>query len=165
VAQWSVSDSENITRINTRFNQKTIGLQLNLPLYAGGALVAQTRQATAEHQRLIEQLESARRELHLRVHKEHRAITEGAAKVRALQQAVQSATQLVHSTLLSQQAGVRTFVDVLNAEQQQYQAQKELTSARHQYVLSYLRLTALAGKVDQDHIQLLNSWLQPPNAS
>ena len=70
VAQWSNSGSENITRVNSRFENKTIGLQLNIPLYSGGYVNSTIRQAVAEQTRAEESLEALRRDLGVRVHKE-----------------------------------------------------------------------------------------------
>ena len=69
VAQWSNSGSENITRVNSRYENKTIGLQLNIPLYSGGYVSSIIRQAVAEQTRAEESLEALRRDLGVRVHK------------------------------------------------------------------------------------------------
>lgn len=162
VAQWSVNDSENVTRINTQYAQRSIGVQLSVPLYAGGYVNAQVRQALADQERYQQQLEATRRDLDLRVQREYHGVTEGTLKVRALEQAVRSATQLIESTRMSQKAGVRTVIDVLNVEQQQLQAQKELTQSRHLYAVSLIRLWALAGQATPERIGTVNSWLVQP---
>ena len=162
VAQWSANDSENVTRINTKYTQRSLGLQLSVPLYAGGYVNAQVRQALADQERYQQQLEAARRDLDLRVQREYHGVTEGTLKVRALEQAVRSATQLIESTRMSQKAGVRTVIDVLNVEQQQLQAQKELTQARHLYAVSLIRLWALAGVASPERIGTVNAWLVQP---
>jgi hypothetical protein len=69
IAQWSNSGSENITRINSRYENKTIGLQLNVPLFSGGYVNSTIRQAVAEQTRAEESLEALRRDLGERVHK------------------------------------------------------------------------------------------------
>lgn len=146
VLQWSDSGNENVTRLNSRFVNKSMGVQLVVPLFQGGYVSSQVRQAVADKTRLEEALEATRRDLNLRVHKEHRGVTEGVLKVRALEQAVRSAEQLVNSTTKSRQAGVRTTLDVLNAEQQLAQASRDLVQARYVYLMSHLRLSALVGK-------------------
>ena len=165
VAQWSMNDSENVTRINTTYLQRSLGLQVNVPLYAGGYVNAQVRQSLAEQERYRQQLEATRRELALRVQREYHGVTEGTLKVQALEQAVRSAARLIDSTRMSLQAGVRTVMDVLNAEQQRSQAQMELTQARHLYVVSLIRLWALAGQASPERIGSINRWLVQPSAS
>lgn len=145
VAQWSDSGNENVTRLNSRFENKAIGFQLSVPLYQGGAVNSQVRQAMAEKTRVEESLESLRRDLNLRIHKEYRGVTEGLLRITALEQALRSATQLLDSTIKSQRAGVRTTLDVLNAEQQLVTVNRDLIQARYVYLMSRLRLSALAG--------------------
>ena len=145
VAQWSNSGSENITRINSRYENKSIGLQLNVPLYSGGYVNSTIRQAVAEQTRAEESLEALRRDLGVRVHKEYRGVSEGVMRVRALEQAVRSAEQMMKSTQMSLKAGSRTQLDVLNAQQQYTMAMRDLAQARFVYLMSKVKLAALVG--------------------
>ena len=145
IAQWSNSGSENITRINSRYENKSIGLQLNVPLYSGGYVNSTIRQAVAEQTRAEESLEALRRDLGVRVHKEYRGVSEGVMRVRALEQAVRSAQQMLMSTQMSLKAGSRTQLDVLNAQQQYTLALRDLAQARLIYLMSKVRLASLAG--------------------
>lgn len=161
IAQWSISDSDNVTRVNSRYDNKSIGIQLNVPLYAGGYVNSQVRQAVAEQERVGLALEATRRDLALRVEKEYRGLTEGALRIRALEQAVRSAETMVHSNRRSFEAGSRTLVDVLNAEEQRVTALRDLANARYLYMISRIRLRALAGEADEQAVQEINAWLQP----
>lgn len=145
IAQWSNSGSENITRINSRYENKSIGLQLNVPLYSGGYVTSTIRQAVAEQTRAEESLEALRRDLGVRVHKEYRGVSEGVMRVRALEQAVRSAEQMMVSTQMSLKAGSRTQLDVLNAQQQYTLALRDLAQARFIYLMSKVKLASLAG--------------------
>jgi len=145
IAQWSNSGSENITRINSRYENKSIGLQLNVPLYSGGYVNSTIRQAVAEQTRAEESLEALRRDLGVRVHKEFRGVSEGVMRVRALEQAVRSAEQMMMSTQMSLKAGSRTQLDVLNAQQQYTMALRDLAQARFIYLMSKVKLASLAG--------------------
>jgi outer membrane protein/protease secretion system outer membrane protein len=145
IAQWSNSGSENITRINSRYENKSIGLQLNVPLYSGGYVNSTIRQAVAEQTRAEESLEALRRDLGVRVHKEYRGVSEGVMRVRALEQAVRSAQQMLMSTQMSLKAGSRTQLDVLNAQQQYTLALRDLAQARFIYLMSKVKLASLAG--------------------
>jgi len=146
VVQWNDSGNENVTRLNSRFVTTSVGVQLVVPIFQGGYVNSQVRQAVADKTRMEEALEATRRDLNLRVHKEHRGVTEGVLKVRALEQAVRSSEQLVQSTTKSKQAGVRTTLDILNAEQQLAQAKRDLVQARYLYLMARLRLASLVGK-------------------
>jgi TolC family type I secretion outer membrane protein len=159
VAQWSRSDSDTITSIKTRYTNRSIGLQLNIPLYSGGHVSSTVRQALAGQQRAEEALEAMRRDLGVRLHREFRGVTEGVLRVRALEQAVRSAEQVVISNSRSYEAGSRTLPDVLNAEQLKVSAQRDLAQARFVYMLSRVRLQALAGGPKTEVIDEINGWL------
>lgn len=161
IAQWSISDSDNVTRLNSRYDNKSIGVQLNVPIYAGGYVNSQVRQAVAEQERIQQALEATRRDLALRVEKEYRGLTEGALRIRALEQAVKSADVMVQSNRRSFEAGSRTLVDILNAEQERVSALRDLANARYVYMMSRIRLRALAGEADEQAVQEINAWLQP----
>jgi outer membrane protein/protease secretion system outer membrane protein len=94
-------------------------------------------------------MEALRLDLGIRVHREHRGITEGIARVRALEVAVRSADVAVDSARKSVQAGTRTVVDVLNAEQQRMQVLRDLAQARYMTLMATVKLEALAGRVDE----------------
>jgi outer membrane protein/protease secretion system outer membrane protein len=145
VAQWSNSGSENITRINSRYENKTLGLQLNIPIFSGGYVNSTIRQAVAEQTRAEESLEALRRDLGVRVHKEYRGVSEGVLRVRALEQAARSAEQMMKSTQMSFKAGSRTQLDVLNAQQQYTLALRDLAQSRFVYLMSKVRLASVVG--------------------
>jgi TolC family type I secretion outer membrane protein len=161
IAQWSVSDSDNVTRVNSKYDNKALGLQLNIPIFAGGQVNSQTRQAVAELERAEQSLEALRRDLSLRVEREFRGITEGVARVGALEQAVRSSETMVQSNKRSFEGGSRTLVDILNAEEQRVTALRDLAQARYQYILARIRLQALAGTADEATIAEVDAWLTP----
>jgi outer membrane protein/protease secretion system outer membrane protein len=163
VVQWSISDSENVTRLNSSYDTRSVGVQLSVPLYAGGYVNSAVRQALAEHVRAVETLEATRRDLGLRIHKEFRGVTEGVLRVKALEQAVRSAEQAVISSRKSAQAGVRTQLDVLKADAQKMESMRDLAQARYLYLLSKLRLTALAGLAMHESIHEINTYLSVTN--
>lgn len=160
VAQWSRSDSESITNLNSRYINNAVGLQLNIPIFSGGYVNSSIRQALAGLDRAEQLLEAGRRELGVRVHKEFRGVTENIPKIRALQQALRSSDQLVLSSQKSLQAGSRTVVDVLNAEQQRMVVLRDLAQARYMYLISRIRLLALVGGADAQAVIAMNRVLR-----
>lgn len=163
VAQISKSGSENVTSPRSRYTNHLIGLQVNIPLFAGGYVNSTVRQAIAEQVRAQENLEATRRDLAVRVHREHRGVTEGVLRVRALEQAVRSAQQLVTSSKRSFEAGSRTMVDVLDAEQRLQVTLRDLAEARYLYLVSRVRLKALVGMDRERSIGEVNGWLGSAN--
>ena len=160
VATVSRSDSDSVTSINTVYKQKYVGVQLNVPLYAGGYVSSTVRQALAEVQRMQQTLEAAQRDLSNQVYEQFSAMTEGVLRIAALEQAVRSAQQALLSSQKSLQAGARTTVDVLNAEQQLTVAQRDLAQARYGYVLAHLKLQMLAGQERMANVDAVNRWLK-----
>jgi outer membrane protein TolC len=161
IAQVSRNESDTVTSVNTRYTNKSIGLQLNVPLYAGGYVNSTVRQALADQERAEQALEALRRDLGVRVHKEFRGVTEGVLQVRALEQAVRSTEQVTLSNRRSFEAGNRTLNDTLNAEQQMVSAQRDLAQARYVYLISRVRLQALVGAPKSEVIDEINAWLKP----
>ncbi|MBL8435594.1 MAG: TolC family outer membrane protein [Zoogloea sp.] len=160
VAQANRGVSDNINRIDTRSNQASIGLQFNMALFSGGAVDAAVRQARAELTRAEENLAVQRQDLSLRLHREHRGVTEGLLRIKALEQAVASAAQLSVSSRRAYQAGARTTLDVLNAEQQLHAARRDLAQARYATLAAHVRLQVLAGAFDDDSLARLNALLE-----
>lgn len=160
VAQWTQSESENVTNTSNRYTNNSLGLQLNVPLFAGGYVNASMRQTLAGLERAGQTLEAGRRTLALQVHKEFRGVTENIPKIRALEQALRSAEQSVLSSQKSFQAGSRTSLDILNAEQQRFTVLRDLAQARYLYLLSRLRLLALVGGADEAAVAQVNHALQ-----
>ncbi len=161
VVQWSRSQSENVLNVQSSYTNKAVGLQLNVPIYSGGYVNSTVRQALAGLERAEQLLEGARRDLAVNVHKEFRGVTENMAKIRALEQALRSADQLVLSNRKSLQAGSRTLVDVMNAEQQRMVTLRDLAQARFMYLISRIRLLALVGGADTDAVASINQVLMP----
>jgi protease secretion system outer membrane protein len=162
VAQWSRSESENVTNVRSKYTNNSLGLQLNIPLFAGGYVSSTVRQALASVDRAEQALEAGRRDLSIRVHKEYRGATENAARIKALEQALRSADQLVKSSRRSLQAGNRTVIDVLNAEQNRTQVLRDLSQARYLYLISKIRLSALAGEANETLVSSINGLLANP---
>lgn len=160
VAQWSRSDSESVTSPATRYINRTVGVQLNVPLYAGGYVSAATREAVARKTQAEELLEAARRDLSLRLATEYRSVTEGRLRVRALEQAERSAEQLALSSRMSMKGGARTLVDVFNADQKKAQTLRDLARARYEMLVAYVRLQALAGADEGAGIAAVNALLR-----
>lgn len=162
VAQWTRSGSENVTTPSSSYTNRVIGLQLNMPLFAGGYISSTVRQAVAEQVQARELLEAARRDLSLRIHTEFRGVSEGRLRILALEQAARSATQLVVSSRRSFEGGARTLMDILNAEQQKELALRDLARARYTYLVSCVRLQALAGGDRDGSIAAVNALLKSP---
>lgn len=160
VAQWSRSESENVLNFQSGYTNASIGLQLNIPIFSGGYVSSTVRQTLAGQERAEQALEAGRRDLGVRVYKEFRGVTENIPKIKALELALRSADQLVLSSRKSFQAGSRTVIDVLNAEQQRTLVLRDLAQARYVYLISKIRLLALVGAANVEAITEINRLLK-----
>jgi TolC family type I secretion outer membrane protein len=160
VAQWQRSRSEVITQPQTGYTNSSIGVQMNLPLYGGGYTESTIREARAQQVRLSEVLEATQLDLGVRVHTEYNAITEGIDRIKALEVAARSAEVALDSARKSVLAGVRSSLDVLNAQQQKVQVLRDLAQARYGVLLSRVRLLSLVGRVDENTFAQISESLQ-----
>jgi len=140
-------------------NVSSIGLVLGVPLYSGGLIQSRVRQALANRDRAEQDLENTQRTVAQNVRTNFLNVTSGIAQVRALEQALASTQSQLDSTILGRDVGVRTSVDVLNAQQQVFQTRRDLQQARYNYLLSTLRLKAAAGTLTEDDVALVNRTL------
>ncbi len=145
--------------VGTDTSSKVIGLQLAIPLYQGGAISSRVREALANEMKARQDLENANRTAELAARQGYLGVTSGIAQVRALEAALVSNQSSLDSTRLGQEVGVRTQVDVLNAQQQLFSARRDLAQARYNYILSLLRLKAAAGQLSEADLERVNSWL------
>ncbi len=137
-----------------------VGLELNLPLYQGGAVSSRVRQAVAQQEKSRYDLDSARRQSALTARQAYLGVVSGEAQVTALEQALVSSEAQLKSTKLGLEVGVRTRVDVLNAQQLVYSTQRDLAAARYQTLLAGLQLKSAAGILKMDDIRALDALLE-----
>lgn len=140
--------------------QTVLGLQVNLPLYLGGAVSSRVREAVANKTKAEQDLEAARRNAVLATQQAYLGVTSGLAQVKALEQALQSSLVSLESTKLGRDVGVRTSVDVLNAQQQVANARRDLAKARYDTIVAQLRLKQAVGRLTVDDIEAVNRLLQ-----
>lgn len=159
VASRGRNHSANDVTINQLYLTTTLGVQVSIPIFAGGYTASQERQALANVERHQQQYEAGRREIDLQIRKEFQNVTEGVLRVRALEQAERSSDQAVFSNQRGFQAGTRTLVDILNAQQQRLYARRDLAQARYQYIMARVRLQGLVGAINEDEIAVINAWL------
>lgn len=148
------------TGVGNDTTSKIIGIQLAVPIYQGGLLNSRVREALANEDKSRQDLENARRTAELNARQGYLGVTNGLAQVRALEAALVSSQSSLDSTRLGQEVGVRTQVDVLNAQQQLFSARKDLAQAKYSYVMSLLRLKASVGALTENDLEQINGWLE-----
>lgn len=139
--------------------QTAVGLVLTIPLYSGGATQSRVREALSNKDRAEQDLERTRRSVAQSVRQSFLGVTNGVAQVKAFEAALVSNQSSLDSTILGREVGVRTGVDVLNAQQQLFQARRDLQQARYNTILSQLRLKSAAGRLAEEDLAEVNRLL------
>lgn len=158
VASIAKNDSETINTLDQQTDLKSVGFQLTLPLYSGGATSAAVRQARANELRARAELQARSDRLLLDLRREYDAMASSVARINALAKAVESAKLLVRATEKSIAGGVRINLDLLEAQEQLYTAQRDLAEARYRYLLGTLRLRAAAGTLSGEDVRAVAAW-------
>jgi len=149
------------TNEDSRFDVDSgnIGLQLNIPLYAGGGVTAATRQARADLIAAQERLDQARRSTNKDVRNAYRGVQASISSVKALEAAIVSTKSALEATTAGFEVGTRTLVDVLNSQRDYYRSQRDYARARYVYLINMLRLRQAAGVLEVADIEKVNALL------
>lgn len=137
----------------------TIGLQLAVPLFAGGAVSSKEREAAALNEKARADLDNARRQASLGARQAYLGVNAGLAQIRALEAGVASSRLAVESNKLGYEVGVRINIDVLNAQSQLFDTQQKLAKARLDTLIAQLRLKSAAGTLSETDLAALNALL------
>jgi len=136
-----------------------IGLQLAIPIYAGGSVSSQVRQAISNREKARQDLEFSRRTAANAARQAFLGVTNGVAQVSALEAALTSSQSALDSNKLGYEVGVRINIDVLNAQQQVFSTQRDLARARYDTIVNGLKLKAAAGSLSEVDVEEINRML------
>ncbi len=140
---------------------QTVAVRLSVPIFTGGLVSAQRRQAYQQYVAAEENLLATRRNTVQDARSAHLRVITNAARVRARKQAITSAESALEATRAGYEVGTRNIVDVLLAERTLHQARRNYANARYDYIASTLDLKRVAGQLSPDDIYQLNAWLDP----
>ena len=158
-ASYSDNNNQNVGVGTIDSKATVVGLEFALPLYQGGLVSSQVREAVANQDKARQQLEEALRSAALQTRQAYLNVTSTEAQVKALEAALASSQKSLESTLLGLEVGVRTNVDVLNAQQQLTSARRDLAAARYNFLLSVLNLKAAAGALTATDLEDIDRLL------
>ncbi|MEM1080243.1 MAG: TolC family outer membrane protein, partial [Pseudomonadota bacterium] len=140
----------------------SLGVQLNVPIFQGGAVRSRSRQAVFDERAASEDLEFQQRTVVRQTEDTFRAVMAGILEVQALEQALISAESALEATNAGFEVGTRTIVDVLLAEQRFFNSQRNYSQARHQFIVDNLALERSVGTLSPDDIEAANRRLGGP---
>jgi outer membrane protein len=138
----------------------SVGLQLNIPLYQGGAVVSRTREAAYQHESAKERLEQLQRQILRQVRDSYRGLETAISRVKAFDQARISNRSSLEATEAGFEVGTRTIVDVLDAQRDLFRAERDYAQSRYDYIINYLRLRQAGGLLETKDLENLARWLQ-----
>lgn len=152
-ASYNRGQSDSITTQTQDNSTRSIGVQLVIPIYSGGYTNAAYKQAVARKDKAISELDATRNKTLVELKKQFGLVRSSQSKIEAFEKSVASATLLVEATKQSIKGGMRINLDLLNAEQALVNAKKDLAQARYGYLMSFLKLKAVAGVVNATDLQ------------
>lgn len=164
-AQQIHNQLEAATVINQAFlvpgqaTQANVAIAMNYPIFQGGLVQSQTRQAQFNYKSASEKLEQAQRDVVVNSRIAYNTIIDGISKVKADKQTIISQKNSLDSTAAQFEVGTRTMVDVVNAQQRLFEAQEQLARDQYDLVYSILTLKYLSGSLNVNDLQQVNAWL------
>ncbi|GAB3105310.1 TolC family outer membrane protein [Aestuariicella hydrocarbonica] len=150
------SSASNDSRINDR---STIGVRLDVPIFSGLRVSGQRRQAYSQSMQADEIYNKTQRDIIQGARSLHLSVVTNVAQVNARQQAITSSRSALEATQAGYEVGTRNLVDVLIAQQNLYQAQRNYDDTRYAYIVNMLRLKEVAGNLTPEDVLQLNRWL------
>jgi outer membrane protein len=141
----------------TRTNSAQIGVVMNVPLFAGFAIQNRVKETVALEEKARAQLDDARRNVEQSTRTAFLGVKSGQAQVKALEAALASSQSALDANKMGYDVGVRINIDVLNAQNQVYQTQRDLSNARYQVLLGQLKLKQAAGVLSDDDLRSVDA--------
>jgi outer membrane protein len=157
VGSAGFTDTTRPFGIRTEYQQ--IGMEVNVPMFAGGSVNSRVRQARHEFEAAMENLDGRRRAVTRQVKEAFRGVVSSISQVRALQAAVVSAESALESTQAGFEVGTRTMVDVLAEQRNLFRARRDYAQARYNYITDSLSLKQAASSLMPEDLALINAWL------
>ena len=152
------ADGGTLTTSPNDTESTSLSLQLQLPIFQGGAQQSRVREALANRARAEQDAEQAQRTAAVQTRQAFLGVVNGRAQVAALERALRSSESALKSNQVGLEVGVRTGVDVLNAQQQLFNAKRDLAQARYSFLINLMRLRAATAELSEPELQALNKY-------
>ncbi len=137
----------------------TFGLALRVPIFSGGAVSSQVRQAAAQRDVATDEMEQQKRALERNTRNSYQTLVAGISEVEARRLALVSARSAYSASQVGLEVGTRTVIDVLINQQNLFNAQREFALARYNFLQNRLLLEQAAGTLDINDVEDINRLL------
>ena len=141
-------------------DDKSIGLELDIPIYNGGQINSRVRSAHLKVEESRYRLQQTQRKVIRQTQKAFRAITNSLNRVNALKQAVVSTKAALAAITKGYKVGARTTADVLDAQRELYKTKRDYSADRYNYALNYLQLKNISGQLNKDDLVTIEQWFK-----
>jgi outer membrane protein len=159
-ADYTKRDTEASASASALFTEQTaINLNLTMPIFSGGLTSSQARQASYQAQATEQNYIATKRNTIQAARSNYQLTITNTARVKARKQAITSAESALKATQAGYDVGTRNIVDVLVAQRTLFQAKRNYSNARYDYILSIMRLKQVAGQLSPEDVFEINSWL------
>lgn len=145
VANIVRNENDSVNNLGQTSVLKTLGVQLNVPIYNGGGVDAGVRQALQDQSRAEQDIRNERENMQVEVQRNHQSVANGAGRIEAYRRAVLSSEVAFKGAVRAQELGMGTVTEALDAQTRLYAAQRDLAQARYDYLLARMRLLVVAG--------------------
>ncbi len=151
--------TENGSAFGPRGDTQNIGVQLNIPLFEGGAVNSRTRQAGFQYQAAKENLTAVKRAVKREVNNTYRSVLTNISRIDALKATVDSAASALEAAEAGFEVGIRTMVDVLGEQRNVYRAKRDLSRSRYDYLINSIKLKQTTSSLTLNDLESVNSLL------
>ncbi len=160
---YAGATSTSTTQMDTTGSTSAAGIEVTIPLFAGGAVMSQTRQAQANYALSYANLELLHRQVMASVYQTYSTVLSGVSQIQADRQMITSKNNALMSNQAAYQAGTMTIIDVLNAISDLYSAEKTYSADQYAYLQNTLKLKQLAGNLSNADLVAINHFLVTVN--
>ena len=151
---------DTISTLNNDQTNKSVGIQLNIPLFAGLGTTSAVKESVYRHRAAKENFEKVVRQTERETRDAYYGVESEISRVKALRQSRKSSEVALEATEAGYEVGTRTTVDVLDARRSLFLAQTNYARSRYDYIVNVIKLKQAAGTLNPDDLAMVNGWLQ-----
>ncbi|MEJ2794576.1 TolC family outer membrane protein [Iodobacter sp. LRB] len=156
----SYEESPSYSTVDNVIKSNSIMVYASIPVFSGGEINARSKRAVAQHTAASEDQRNMLQQVELGLRQQYLDLSSSSAQIKALLEAVRSGDVLIQSTRKGIQSGVRSNVDLLNAQSRFFEAQQKHTAAQYTYLSGYIRLKFYAGTLQETDLNTLDLALR-----
>ena len=153
------TDSDVNSTSGFRGDTQSVGLQVNIPLFEGGAVNSRTRQASYQYEAAKESLIAVKRAVKRQVTDAYNGVVSNISRVEALKTAVISAESAVEASEVGFEIGTRTMVEVLAEQKKLYRTKRDFLRSRYDYLINSIKLKQASSELTQNDLEQINRLL------